>query len=511
MKIILDGKELEASEGTTILDIAKRQGIEIPTLCFLENCRPPSTSCLVCLVKADGKMVPACATVAVDGMVVESETDEVHQLRKASLELLLSDHAGDCYAPCQTACPAKLDIPAMLRLIQDGNEAEAIKVVKETIPLPAVLGRVCPKPCEKGCRRKEIDAPVAICSMKRHVGDTDLAQDEFYRPPLEKPSGKRVVVIGAGPSGLSAAYYLTRLGHHVSLYGQKKKPGGRLRTISEDVLPSDVLDAELRTILKLPIDYYPDELIDWASPGALDEILNSFAAVLLCTGPCDSETLQHSGLETQNGKPVLGHGTFSTSKPGVFATGTIVRSATAMIVRSVADGREAAESIDRFLRNGKPIPSPSTFAVKLGKLDRKEIDVLAETSQPEQVPSGEAAKESARCLHCDCRGREKCQLLKHSETYQAELKRFADGEGERRSLEIRRSGNIVFEPGKCIKCGLCVFVTRRAAEKTGLAFLGRGFDVRIGVPFDEPLSEALELCAAEAVRVCPTAALSMER
>ena len=506
MKIIFDGKELEVPTGTTILDIAKRQGIEIPTLCFLENCASLSTSCLVCVVKADGKMVPACATIAVDGMTVESETDEVHRLRKTSLELLLSDHYGDCYAPCQTACPAKLDIPLMLRQIRNGNVEAAIHTVKETIPLPAVLGRVCPKPCEKVCRRKEIDVPVAICEMKRHVGDTDLAQTEPYRPPLTASNGKRVAVIGTGPSGLSAAFYLTRLGHRVSLYGQKKKPGGRLRALPEDVLPPSVLDAELQTILSLPIDYYPEEHIDWTTPGALDDMLNSFAAVLLCTGLCDPGELERADLELHDGRLVLGHGTFSTSKPGVFAAGTLIRSATAMIVRSIADGREAAESIDRFLRNGKPIPAEPTFAVKLGKLTREEIDRLADVSRSEPTTNDAAAKESARCLHCDCRGRKKCLLLKHTEAYRAETNRFT--ERNRRPLEIQRSGNIVFEPGKCIKCGLCVSVSRESA--TGLAFHGRGFDVHIGVPFDEPLSESLKHCAVEAVRICPTAALSVE-
>ena len=524
MKIIFDGKELEASEGTTILGIARQQGIEIPTLCFLENCTPLSTSCLVCLVKADGKMVPACATVAVDGMAVESETDEVRQLRKASLELLLSDHYGDCYATCQIACPAKLDIPRMLRQIRDGNADAAVETVKETIPLPAVLGRVCPKPCEKVCRRKEIDSPVAICAMKRHVGDADLAScpngscpnGSRFSPKTgvsfgetDLPSAsfgetglpkQRVVVIGAGPSGLSAAFYLTRLGHRVELYGQKRQPGGRLRTLSEDVLPLSVLDAEIRTILSLPIDYYPEEHIDWTQPGALDDMLNSFAAVLLCTGPCDAESLERSGLELRDGRLVIGHGTFSTSKPGVFATGTLIRSAAAMIVRSVADGREAAESIDRFLWNGKPIPAVPTFAVKLGKLTREEIDLLADVSQDEPATDSDVARESARCLHCDCRGREKCQLLKHAATYRAETNRFA--EGSRRPLEIRRSGDIVFEPGKCIKCGLCIAVSRDAAP--GLAFHGRGFNVRIGVPFDEPLEHR------EAARICPTAALSLE-
>ncbi len=508
MKITLDGKELNAVEGATILDVARRQGIEIPTLCFGESCSSRSTSCLVCLVKVDGRMLPACATVAVEGMVVESETDEVRHLRKASLELLLSDHFGDCFAPCQLGCPAKLDIPTMLRQIQHGDTDAAIQTIKETIPIPAVLGRICPKPCEKVCRRKDLDSAVAICSMKRFAADADLEREHHYQPKVAAPTGKRVVVIGAGPSGLSAAFYLTRLGHRVSLYGQGKKPGGRLRKLPESELPQSVLDAEIREILSLPIDFYPDERIEWTEPGQLDEILKSFDAVLLCTGPCDAHLFEQSGLEVRDGRLVIGQGTFSTSKPGVFATGTVFRPQTTMIVRSVADGREAAESVDRFLRSGKPSPTPPVSSVRFGKMSKPEIERLADAVKTKSIVENDAAKESARCLHCDCRGREKCLLLKHASAYHARTDRFSDG--ERRPLLVSRVGAIVFEPGKCIKCGLCVTVAKEAGEELGLAFLGRGFDVRIGVPFDEPLSAALEKSAAEAVRVCPTAALSLE-
>ncbi|MGL6197254.1 MAG: 2Fe-2S iron-sulfur cluster-binding protein, partial [Thermoguttaceae bacterium] len=122
--ISIDGIQTTVPDGATILDAAIQSGIEIPTLCFLNSsCKnaTASTSCLVCSVKVGGKIVPACATVVIDRMCVESETDEIHSLRRTALELLLSDHVGDCYAPCQFACPAKMDIPNMLRYIQSGD------------------------------------------------------------------------------------------------------------------------------------------------------------------------------------------------------------------------------------------------------------------------------------------------------------------------------------------------------------------------------------------------------
>ncbi len=515
MKLFIDHNPMTAMSGETILDVASRHGMTIPTLCHLKDgvCTP-STSCLVCLVKLNGKFVPACATKAEDGMRIESETDEVKKLRRSSLELLLSDHRGDCHAPCQFGCPARLDIPKMLREIRDGDDAAAIRTIKEVIPLPAVLGRVCPKPCEKICRRNSLaggEAPgsVKICAMKRYAADVDLARPEPYVPTAAKATGKRVIVMGAGPSGLSAAYYLARLGHSVALYGLGRQAGGRLRKYDPEVLPESVLDAELRTIFALPIDFYPNEPLEWTNPEVFDEIRRSCDAILLCTGPCDATTLRNSGFEMEHDRLRVDTKSFATSIEGVFAAGTIFRAKTTMVVRSVADGREAASSVDRFLCTGHVSPNELLYSVRLGKLTNEEVSAWAATNETESGYTEAARQEAARCLHCDCRGRKKCLLLRHAVEYRADLRRFDDA--KQRKFQIDRSGDILFEPGKCIKCGLCVSVAKKYGEEIGLAFSGRGFDVTIVVPFDEPLERALEKSAAEAVQVCPTAALSLRR
>ncbi|GAH12534.1 unnamed protein product, partial [marine sediment metagenome] len=139
-KLDIDNKQIEVEDGATVLDAAKKLGIEIPTLCFLEG-RPPQTSCMVCLVKVNGReqLVPACATKAEDGMQVESQTDQVLQARRTALELLLAEHVGDCIAPCQAACPAHMNIPLMIRQIAAGDMRGAIQTVTDHIALPAVL------------------------------------------------------------------------------------------------------------------------------------------------------------------------------------------------------------------------------------------------------------------------------------------------------------------------------------------------------------------------------------
>ena len=162
-QLVIDNREVTVPAGATILEAARRAGIEIPTLCHLEGL-PPETSCMVCVVKVrrPDRLVPSCGAPAEDGMVVESETDEVREARRDALELLLSDHLGDCEAPCQTICPASLDIPRMLRHIAAGEVREAYALARDALVLPATLGRICPAPCEKGCRRGERDEALAI-------------------------------------------------------------------------------------------------------------------------------------------------------------------------------------------------------------------------------------------------------------------------------------------------------------------------------------------------------------
>ena len=146
-KLTIDNQEVEVEKGSTILDAANALGVDIPSMCFLKGCTP-STSCMVCVVKVEGRngLVPACATVATDAMIVHSETDEVRKARTTALELLLSDHLGDCMGPCHVTCPATMDIPLMIRQIADGNMQAAIETVKKDIALPAILGRICPAP-----------------------------------------------------------------------------------------------------------------------------------------------------------------------------------------------------------------------------------------------------------------------------------------------------------------------------------------------------------------------------
>ena len=160
-KVFIDNRQVEVEEGATILEAAAKLGIEIPTMCFMKGFEP-STSCMVCVVKVEGlnKLAPACGYPVKDGMRVETNSEQVVKARRAAVELLLSDHVGDCMGPCQLGCPAGMKIPLMIRQIAAGKLDEAIATVKRDIALPAILGRICPAPCEKVCRRRLYDQPV---------------------------------------------------------------------------------------------------------------------------------------------------------------------------------------------------------------------------------------------------------------------------------------------------------------------------------------------------------------
>ena len=514
-KLSIDQREVEVPPGATILDAARKLGIDIPALCFLESCEP-STSCLCCLVKINGKgrLVPSCATLAEEGAKVESETPEMHSARRKSLELLLSDHLGDCVAPCYLACPAEMDIPQMLRQISSGDMRGAIATVKRDIALPAVLGRICPAPCEKICRRHALDAAVAICVLKRYVADVDLASGDPYMPPCLPASGKKVAIIGAGPTGLAAAYYLIQCGHACTVFDENQEPGGRLwfESTAEE-LPRDVLAAEIAQIIRLGGRWEMQNRI--GSGESFQKLVKSHDAVLIACGATALEQAGAWNLKTTSRGIEVAH-TYQTQLPNLFAAGNAIR-LKGLVVRSVADGKEAAVSIDQYLRGQVVLGPDKPFTTKIGLMGKEELQRFSAGAAMEArhdpasgkgrgFDADEASIQAARCLHCDCRGLHTCKLRKYADLYSADPRRY---KGQRREFEQdAHHADVIFEPGKCIDCGLCIQIAAAAGESLGLTFVGRGFNVRVAVPLDGHLNEALSRAAAQCVAACPTAALT---
>lgn len=170
MQITINNTPVEILEGETILEAARRNGYTIPSLCYAKGTRHKS-SCMVCAVRndANGQVIPSCTTFPTDGMRIDTESEEVIQIRSLSLELLLSDHKADCEAPCSMVCPKGLDVEKMLGHYDAGNHAQACQTIASAFNLPEVACDTCKAPCEKACRRGSIDKSVSIREIIREV------------------------------------------------------------------------------------------------------------------------------------------------------------------------------------------------------------------------------------------------------------------------------------------------------------------------------------------------------
>ena len=295
LRLNIDGKEVTGYSGQTILEVALENGINIPTLCH-DKRMDTYGSCGICVVEAEGmpKLLRSCATTIDPGMVIKTNTKRVRESRKTNLELLLSQHIGDCRAPCVLACPGQTDCQGYVGLIANGETEEALKLIKDKVPLPASLGRVCPHPCEDACRRQLVEEPVSILNLKRYAADLDLGKADPYLPAVAPPTGKSVAVIGGGPGGLSAAYFLAQLGHDVTVLDQMPKMGGMLRYgIPEYRLPKTVLEQEVRLIEKLGVAMKNNVKIGRDVP--FDSIKSGYDAVLVSVGAWTSTSIRCPG------------------------------------------------------------------------------------------------------------------------------------------------------------------------------------------------------------------------
>ncbi|HBY62871.1 MAG TPA: glutamate synthase subunit beta [Solibacterales bacterium] len=298
IRLTIDGRPMAVEPGTTILGAAEWLGIRIPTMCHVKGIEPAS-SCFVCAVQIEGRstLSPACAMPAADGMVVHTQTEEVRKARRMAIELLLSDHAGECEAPCAARCPAGLDIPGFLYGIASGDNGRAMEVIAKRLALAGSLGRVCPRLCEQTCRRCELDHGLTIGALHRYVADHDLEQPKPFLPERAAATGKNVAIIGAGPAGLSAAYYLHQQGHACTLFDAHPHPGGMLRYgIPAYRLPKDALDAEIAAVGRLGAEFRMGAC--WGKDFSLAELRERYQAVFVAIGAQQAQSLRCPGEES---------------------------------------------------------------------------------------------------------------------------------------------------------------------------------------------------------------------
>jgi NADPH-dependent glutamate synthase beta subunit-like oxidoreductase len=195
--------------------------------------------------------------------------------------------------PCVALCPAGVDIPGYIALVGAGRNADAVRLIRKDNPFPSVCAYVCEHPCEARCRRTLLDAPLSIRAIKRYAVDH---APNVPAPASGEKTGKRVLVVGGGPSGLSCAYYLALMGHDVKIIDQREKLGGMLRYgIPDYRLPQDLLDSEINTILSLGIEVETNR----AAGGDIldDKILSGYDAVYIAIGAHMDKSLGLEGEE----------------------------------------------------------------------------------------------------------------------------------------------------------------------------------------------------------------------
>jgi formate dehydrogenase major subunit len=281
--IKINGAAVQAAAGKTILEVVRENNLDdIPTLCHSPELEPYA-SCFLCVVEVKGRwnLLPSCATRIAPGMEIETRSPRVLEARKTALELLLSNHYADCVSPCMEGCPAGVDAQGYIALSAMGLYREAVDLIRRANPLPAVCGRVCVRKCEVVCRRADIDKAVGINAVKRFVTDAPGVYDG--RPECTPPSGKSVGIVGAGPAGLTAAWFLARKGHKVVIYEAQPRSGGMLRYgIPTYRLPDAVIDAEVDYIQRTGVEIVYNKRV--GQDVTLDDLMKRHEAVFAGPG-----------------------------------------------------------------------------------------------------------------------------------------------------------------------------------------------------------------------------------
>ena len=197
--------------------------------------------------------------------------------------------------PCVSLCPAGVDIPGYIALISEGRYEDAVKLIRKDNPLPAVCAYVCEHPCENRCRRNMIDDAINIRGLKRFAVDN---AENILPEKKADSTGKKVAIVGGGPSGLSAAYYLSIMGHDVEIFEQRKKLGGMLRYgIPSYRLPREILDREINTILSTGVKVHTG--ITVGKDITIDELKDKFDAIYIAIGAHAGKMMDIEGHDAE--------------------------------------------------------------------------------------------------------------------------------------------------------------------------------------------------------------------
>ncbi len=294
IKISINNQEVEVEESANLLEACRAAGFEVPSLCGGPN-GEGQEACGLCAVEIDGEVTLSCRYPVTKEIQVQTQSEALTETRRAALKRILSDHTADCEAPCKVACPADVDIQGYLYDIAQGDHTKAVNTIKDTLPMPLSIGRVCPAFCETACRRTLVDEPLAIRQLKRHAADLDL-NDQQHLAPIAPKKGKKVAIIGGGPAGLSAGYFLSHNGYDAVVFEAMPKAGGWLRYgIPEYRLPKATLDKEIELMCRAGMEIRLNQAM--GRDFTLDQLSQEYDAVCLAIGAQKAVAMDYTGSD----------------------------------------------------------------------------------------------------------------------------------------------------------------------------------------------------------------------
>jgi hypothetical protein len=360
---------------------------------------------------------------------------------------------------------------------------------------------------------------------------SDIATDAWV-PACKTSSGKRVGIVGAGPTGLATAFYLAIEGHRCEIHDSGKEPGGMLRhAVPETKLPRSVLDAEIARIRDLGVEFYQSARIGRDAP--FEQWAAGYDAIVLAIGRICGSKEQASALRDreQHHDPAISAEIaeffgvscgpcgipidFSTMRVGsgkIYSGGDAARFHR-QCARAVGDGRKIATSIAARLSGAPFPPMLEPLNCFMGRLTPEEIARFAKRASNHTIIDhglGDMRLETARCMDCDCARKDDCALRDWGWRLGANPRRW---KSRKRPIfsEDRSHPLLVFEPEKCIRCGICIRLSEIKREPVGLSFIGRGERMLPSPPLGASFAEALTISPLDYAQHCPTAAIARKR
>ena len=470
IQLKVNNKQIEVNNGASVLDACNAANIEVPTLCYLPDSERHYTGCMVCVVECVGhkRLIPACSHPAETGMEIITDSQKIHDARKASLELLAVEHVGDCDAPCERVCPAGIDVPKLMRAVLNNEFEKAAHVLLNATPFIKLLAKYCSGACEKGCRRKQRDTSVSIRAIERYVSQIS----DGVSLPKSNDCGKSVSVIGYHLSGLTAAEQLARSGCSVNLYKNLDSSASH----AENPYEQDIQD-EIHRVTQAGVQIHQE-----ISLSQIQALIKSEHAVI--------STIDLELAACEN----------------VFVSKNI-----ADAVKAIGEGRRLTASVLAYLHGNKCSHKP--FMSMIGNIQQSELFLMdgssaARNDKPE-LTAEDAITEASRCIHCDCRKSNNCRFRQYCTEYG--VKSVINSQNRRLITQDSTHDSVVFEPGKCVRCGICVRLSSCNCESVGMSILSRGYDVRIAPPLNKTICDALTHDVSSIVQNCPTGAFSYKR